>query len=280
MIYIRHIPSSPLNRYINNVYYVDGLMPYPRAKVLPFPALDLTFNLGSALRVCEGDHPERVVSFGESWCVGLWNVCHIIDWPPDMRFFGVTFKPGGASAFLTLPLFELHNQVVSTDAIWRCFTAEIRERLYAAPTIQAGFALLEKWLLARLREAPYGLSIVQYAAAQIARQHGALSIRALSDDIGISQTHLVTLFKRMVGTLPKELARVHRLERILLSIDPAQPVDWTQIAHYSGYYDQAHFNKDFGAFTGYSPTDYLRVRRQLCAKNPEQKRLRRLLPIV
>jgi AraC-like DNA-binding protein len=152
--------------------------------------------------------------------------------------------------------------------------------LYAAPSIQARFALLERLLLARLREAPNGFPIVQYATAQIARYHGAVSVRALSEDIGISQTHLVMLFKRMVGVLPKELARLHRFERVLLSIDPAQAVDWTRIAHQSGYYDQSHFNKEFGGFTGYSPTDYLRLRRQVCAENPEQRRLHRNLPII
>jgi len=72
-----------------------------------------------------------------------------------------------------------------------------------------------------------------------------LSIRALSDQMGLSQNHLGTQFKRLVGGTPKELARLTRFEWTLRSIDPTQPVDWTRVAHQSHYYDQSHFNKDF-----------------------------------
>jgi AraC-like DNA-binding protein len=83
-----------------------------------------------------------------------------------------------------------------------------------------------------------------------------------------------------VGALPKELARLHRFERVLLNIDPAQAVDWGRIAHQSGYYDQSHFNREFRQFTGDSPTDYLQLRRQLCDRHPEQRELHRNLPSV
>ena len=149
--YLRHIPIPRLNDYIDYFYYLDGRMAYPREKILPLPTLDLKINLGGALQVYENGHSD---TYTESWCVGLWRVPHTVDWPPDPRFFGVHFKPDGAYPFLQLPLSELHNRVVTLDAIWDQYAAEIRERLYAAPTIQAGFALLERLLLDRLGEAP------------------------------------------------------------------------------------------------------------------------------
>jgi AraC-like DNA-binding protein len=162
---------------------------------------------------------------------------------------------------------------------WGHYAAEIRERLYATPNIQAGFELLERLLLACLREPPHGLNVVHYAIAKIARQHGELSIRALSDHIGMSQNHLGTQFKQMVGIPPKELARFYRFAHVLRSIDSTQPVDWTLIAHESGFYDQPHFNKDFVAFTGHSPTDYLRLRHRVYDENPEFAQNQFNLPI-
>jgi len=277
--YVHHIPSPPLNTYIDDLYYWDGPAPYPRLKVVPIPSLHLMINFGDAFKVHEPDQAEPSAICTESWAVGLWSTYHIVGWPQNVQFFGVHFKPGGVYPFLGLPLSDLHNQVVSLDAIWGNFAAEMRERLYVAPTIQAGFALLERLLFARLCNVPYGLDVVQYAVAEIARKHGALSIRALSDHIGISQNHLGTQFKRMVGILPKQLARLYRFGHIYRSIDPAQPVNWTRIAHQSGYYDQSHFNKDFMAFIGHSPTDYLRLRRQLHAADPEHNQILRPLPI-
>ena len=58
-----------------------------------------------------------------------------------------------------------------------------------------------------------------------------------------------------------------------------QPVDWTLIAHQAGFYDQSYFNKDFVTLTGYSPTDYLRLRRTFCAQNPGQSQSLGQMPL-
>jgi AraC-like DNA-binding protein len=278
MTYARYIPSPPLNAYIDDLYYLDGPAPYPRQKVLPVAALNLMVNLGHSFEVYEPDQAKPFVTCTESWGVGLWSTYHTVDWPLSVQLFGIHFKPGGAYPLLQFPLSELNNQVVPLDAIWGHSAAEMRERLYAAPKIQAGFDLLERLLLARLCEPPYGLDVVQYAIAEIAQHHGALSIRALSNDIGISQNHLGTQFKRLVGIPPKGLTRFYRFAHVLRSIDPVQPVDWTRIAHESGFYDQSHFNKDFVAFTGQNPTDYLQLNRRVYTENPEHARIYRTLP--
>jgi len=267
MTYLRSIPSPPLNRYINHLYYFDGPMPSPRERILPVPHLDLKINLGGSFQMYQGRHTEQPKHLAESWLVGLYGEYHTIDWPSDTRLYGVRFKPSGVSPFFGFPLSELYNQVVALDEVWGRFASEIRERLYAAPSIETGFALFEQRILTRLCEATSGQTIVEYGIAEVARHHGSLSIKALSDHIGISQNHLLTQFKRVVGTSAEALARLYRFEHVLRSINPIQPVDWTQIAAQSGFYDQSHFNKDFKAFTGHSPTEYLHLRRRVYAEN-------------
>jgi len=280
MAYTSTIPSSPLDRYIDDLYYVDGPSPYHHMKVFPMPSLHLMVNLGNPFRVYKPDQTKVFATCTESWSVGLWSTYHIVEWPLNVQFYGIHFKAGGAYPFLQLPLSELHNEVLSLDAIWGCYAAEIRERLYAAPSIQAGFSLLERLLLSRLCEVePHGLDVVQYAIGEITRYEGALSIRALCDDIGISPSHLVTYFNRMVGVPPKALARFYRFAQVLSSIDLTQPVDWALMAQQAQFYDQSHFNKNFTAFTGYSPTDYLRLRQRLNATNPEQAQNLGQMPI-
>jgi AraC-like DNA-binding protein len=278
MTYARHVPSPPLDAYIDDLYYLDGPAPYPRQKVLPAAASNVMINLGPPFQVYEPDQAKPFITCTESWWVGLWSTYHIVDWPLNVQLFGIHFKPGGAYPFLQLPLSELNGQVVPLDAIWGNSAAEIRERLSAGPTVQAGFDLLERLLLARLCEPPRGLEVVQYALVEIARHHGELSIQALSDHIGISQNHLGTQFKRLVGIPPKQLTRFYRFGQVLRSIDPVQPVEWTWIAHESGFYDQSHFNKDFVAFTGHSPTDYLQLLRDVYNDSPEHTQVYRTLP--
>ena len=279
MAFIFHVPSPPLNFYINRFYYPDGSILPPREKILPLPALDLKINFGGAFQVYRADQGKPIAALTESWVVGLWSTPHVVDWPLDMQYIGVSFKPGGAYLFLQIPLSELQNQVVSLDAIWGGFAAEIRERLYLAPTIQARFALLEELLLTRLSEAPQGLKAVQFAVREVAQYPGALSIRELSHRMGMSQKHLITQFRQMVGCTPKELARLYRFAQVLEGIDPIQPVDWTLVAHQFCYHDQSHFIRDFKEFTGHTPTHYLRLRRQMHDENPDRAQLSRLLPI-
>jgi AraC-like DNA-binding protein len=279
MAYIFHIPSAPLNSYIDSFYYPNDSGPLPREKVLPLPAIDLKINFGGGFQVYGAEQGEPSTTLTESWVLGLWTKYHIVDWPSDLQYFGVSFKPGGAYPFLGLPLSELQDQVVSLDMIWGKLASELREQLYAAPTVRARFALLEQMLLTRLGAPSQGLKAVQYAVAEIARRHGALSIRELSESMGMSQKHLIVQFKQMVGCTPKELARLYRFGDSLASIDLTKSVDWTLVAHQFRYHDQSHFIRDFKEFTGHTPTDYLRLRRQMHVEKPDRTQHLRLLPI-
>lgn len=267
MVYVQHTPSFPLNQYIERLYYMDGGMPFRHEKILPVPALDLKINLGRAFYIYEGNRRTSPMCLTESWLVGLYGVHHSIDWPSDMRVYGVCFKPNGAYPFLGFPLSEVYNQVVALDAVWGQWASEIREKLHDVPNIEAGLALFERLLSERLCETPYEHNIVDYAISVINQNHGSVSIRALSDQLGISQNHLGTLFKRVVGTSAKELARLYRFEHVLRAINHTHSVDWTQIAQQFGYYDVSHLYKDFAMFTGHNPSDYWFLRRRVYSED-------------
>jgi hypothetical protein len=59
MIYMSHIPSPPLNLYIDDLYYLDGPAPHSRLKTFPVPSLHLMVNFGQAFSVSLSDqaHP-------------------------------------------------------------------------------------------------------------------------------------------------------------------------------------------------------------------------------
>ena len=277
--YIRHIPTPPLNTYVDYFWYFDGPMAYPREKSLPFPSAVLIINFDGPVQMSSASQNQICSTWSEAWWMGPWNRYHLVNWPKHVQQIGVSFNPGGAYPFLQLPVSELHNQYVSLGDIGEHHATEIWERLFEAPTIEAKFTLLTHILLTRLCEAPQGLKTVQYAVGKITEQGGALSIKTLSDHIGISQNHLLTQFNRMVGFSPKELARHYRLMAVLRSTDPTQPIDWTQVAMHFGYYDLSHLNKDFVAFTGHSPTSYLQLLRKKHNDDPLYHHMPRLLPI-
>lgn len=265
MPYLDRIPSPPLNRYIERLYYMEGWMSARSEKIPPIPVLNLQINLGDAITMFERDRTTSPIHLTESWLGGLYGVHHCVEWMPYMRLYGVRFKPNGAQPFWRFPLSDVYNQHVPLDAVWGRCASELREQLHNAPTVAAGLALFEQFLRARFLETPrttHEQSIVEYAISVMRQKHGTLSIRGLSDHIGISQNQLGSLFKRVVGTSTKELARLYRFQNVLRSLHPMPSMELTQMALEWGYHDLSHLNKDFLAFTGNSPTDYLASRRR------------------
>jgi AraC-like DNA-binding protein len=54
--------------------------------------------------------------------------------------------------------------------------------------------------------------------------------------------------------------------RLILSVDALRPVDWSELAQTAGYFDRAHFTREFKDFTGHTPTAYLALRRRFPAE--------------
>ena len=84
-----------------------------------------------------------------------------------------------------------------------------------------------------------------------------MDIGALASEIGWSRKHLIARFREHIGLPPKTAARVLRFGRAVQQIESAERVRWAEIAYECGYYDQAHFNRDFREFTGGTPSEFL-----------------------
>lgn len=54
------------------------------------------------------------------------------------------------------------------------------------------------------------------------------------------------------------MARIIRFNRAQNLLREHTGARWTDLALQCGYYDQAHFNRDFRDFTGGTPSEYLR----------------------
>ena len=127
--------------------------------------------------------------------------------------------------------------------------------------------LLEEDLMRRLCETA-GLGLVRHTSNVIAATRGAVAIGDLNEAVGVSSTHLAQRFKDLIGITPKRLARTHRFAATVFAINPAEPIDWADLAGRAGYFDQAHLAHEFHAFTGLTPTRYLEARRRFLREHP------------
>jgi AraC-like DNA-binding protein len=171
---------------------------------------------------------------------------------------GVHFKPGGGSPFFGVPSSELRNQSVALDLLWGRFATTITDRLWNVDTPEEQFGILQDALLEKGRNRLVFHPAVQYAVDLIERSRGARPVSTVVERIGMSPRRFLDVFRSEVGLSPKAFCRIRRFASVLRQIERTVDVDWVDVALSCGYFDQAHFNRDFRAFSGVTPSTYLR----------------------
>jgi methylphosphotriester-DNA--protein-cysteine methyltransferase len=94
------------------------------------------------------------------------------------------------------------------------------------------------------------------ALALIHQRKGNIRIRDLAQQLHTSQSPLEKRFRAAVGASPKKFASIVRLKYLLRQSPKSGSL--TGLGYEAGFYDQAHFIKEFKAFTGDTPENYFR----------------------
>ena len=243
---LTYVPRPPLSALIHFMWWYGAYgAGHRRERVLPGPVSELVIVLSGARQ-------------GPIFC-GAQSESFVIETGDRPALLGVHFKPAGAFPFLRrMPADELHNQRVSLEDIWGAEAGALHERLHAAATPAARFRVLEAALIARLDGPPVRHPAVAYALGAIDAAP-ARPIGDITDQIGLSARRFIALFTAQVGLTPKLYGRVRRFQDVLVRVHGVADIDWTDVALTCGYYDQAHFIHDFRAFSGLSPTAYVRA---------------------
>lgn len=263
MEYVGRVPAPPLDRFVDDVYCLTGVPRHRLMSVPPMPSAHLFLHLGDPVRLWDSDPSVPPVVFTDGWFMGVWTRRFLFEYPARVRLVGVHFKPWGMSPFAGMPAAELSDRWAPVDAIWRGFGERMRDRVGDGASADATLRVLEEELRARLAEAPRrGLELVRRTGTRLETSYGRTPVGVLADAAGVSGNHLAHLFKAHVGVTPKRVARIYRFARLIVSVDALQPVDWSELAQTAGYFDHAHFSREFKDFTGHTPTDYLALRRR------------------
>jgi AraC-like DNA-binding protein len=265
--YLRRVPDPPLDRFVDDIYCLSGVPRHRRLNVPPMPSAHLMINLAEPVHLYDSDPAVPPAALTDAWFMGVWSRRFTIEHHAPVHLVGVHFKSWGMAPFVDVPLTELRDRWVPLDAIWRRSADRLRDRLAGASSNVDMLSLLEDELRCRVQPVPsLGLELVDHIAGRVAASWGTVPVGALANDAGICPNHLAGQFKAHVGLTPKRVARIYRFARLILSVDARGPVEWAQLAQDAGYCDQAHFSKEFKAFTGRTPTAYLALRRRFPAE--------------
>jgi methylphosphotriester-DNA--protein-cysteine methyltransferase len=149
---------------------------------------------------------------------------------------------------------------MSLEDIWGRDAERLHQRLVLAPTVEDRFDILARVLVTKAPRAFSHHPAVAHALARFERAPCSASVSATAREADVDPKRFIRLFADEVGMTPKLYLRVARFQRVLARIMTAPHVDWGDIVAQHGYYDQSHFIRDFGQFSGLNPTEYLKRR--------------------
>jgi AraC-like DNA-binding protein len=172
------------------------------------------------------------------------------------RVFGIKFRPGGFYPFLRSPVSRLTNRILPIGDVFGAPGEALASSVLAKRSERAMVAVAEDFLRERNPERDPVAERVAAIVEQIAADRTITTVETIAGKSGLTVRSLQRVFSRYVGVSPKWVINRHRLHEVVDRLAQGEPVDWTQLAFDLGYFDQAHFIKDFKAMIGRTPGEY------------------------
>jgi AraC-like DNA-binding protein len=221
----------------------------------PSTEVDLIISLDARFDVLEmPNSTQRPASF-RALVSGMQDAPALVRQGDEVFGIHVFIKPLGVRALLGVESSAIASIVVELSDIWGRAGNDLIERLVAAESWPERFRILDLAFLSALRPSSVKPEIA-WAWNKLLRTHGTVPVHVLADEIGFSRRHFGERFRRAVGVAPKVAARIFRFERACrLMSEPRASLAGVALA--CGYYDQAHLTREWHAFAGCSPKEWI-----------------------
>jgi AraC-like DNA-binding protein len=173
------------------------------------------------------------------------------------RVVGVKFRPGGFQPFYGGSVHTLTNRVLPLTAVFGPAGDELARAVRAER--EHPFGVTEAFLRARLPAPDPHLETLAAIVRTMLDDPAVVRVDELAARHAMSPRTLQRLFRRYVGVSPKWVLQRYRLHEAAERIAEGRHGDWATTALELGYFDQAHFIRDFKALVGASPARYAAV---------------------
>jgi AraC-like DNA-binding protein len=253
-MYVLRRPAAALCSYIEHYWFVldDGLGTDLRVEVFTDGRADLIFNFGVAYqRTVIGQETVRMLRAN----VDMQRLVPLrIEQQGAVRVTGVRFRMGGLSPFTGVRLARWSGATPRPEFIFGGPAVELEAALRAEPDPDAAGELLDAFFLRALGD--HGPQPAFVRALQLLQTDDSVGSAVLAEEAGVSVRQLQRMFAAQLGFAPKVVARILRFQRALRVLMDDRQVALGDLASAVGYFDQAHFIRDFRQFTGGVPRGY------------------------
>ena len=255
MDYQVYTPSRELQPFIKCFWSLDDKKQDEpvRQRVLPDGCMEMIFHYRDPYRQYFEDGSSIIQP--RSFVFG--QITKYIEIAPtgSSGIISARFLPEGLCPFINMPVIALENKAVPFAEIFADGTA-LEEQIIKANNNKERIKLIESFLLSKLIEPTTIDAITRSCVEVIFQSQGQIGVVELAGKMKINRRNMERKFITVIGMSPKQLARVARLQSTLKMLDQKKFASLTSLAYENGYYDQAHFIKDFKDFTGMSPKSF------------------------
>lgn len=237
----RFLPGRDLDFFVEHYWIVAwdlrGREPY-LAETLPHPSVHLVFE------------PDR------SYIQGVMRHKFSYLLQGQGQVFGIKFRPGAFYPFFKSPVSRLTDRSPALTTVFGPAGETLAAAIRPVEDKEKQVELAEDFLAGRLPERDENIEWVNRIAAWISANRDITRVDQVVDRLDLSKRTLQRLFSRYVGVSPKWVIQRYRLHDAAEQLAGGQVLDLAALAVDLGYFDQAHFIKDFKAIIGKSPLAY------------------------
>ena len=242
-------PSRRLARFIDRFWSWEPSPLAPLPEMLPGTGAECFFNL---------HHPMRVIEVGtgaSQWAPQAFLLCHRsqvlqFESAEPTRFIAIRFRAGQLRRFVPFAFAELQDRLTPVADLWPSLSDSWQEAFQQKTTFCEQAHWLDAFFCQQLRSAQILLLDALLAALY---RTPSMRIEALAEQAGWSRRHLDRRFLATFGISPKYFARSARLQQLARQMALRPETGLLRRILDAGYFDQAHFNHDLYAMTGFSP---------------------------
>lgn len=175
-----------------------------------------------------------------------------VDLRGDIGLVGAEFTVTGFHRLFRLDCSRLTDAVTPLGQLLPNSAPQLERELALHQHRPEAVDGLACFLLERVVDAaPPGLA--DTATKLIDSHRGQLRVAELASRCGVDRRRLHRAFLRCVGVGPKHYSKVVQLRRVLEVLEADETATLQMLAQDAGYYDQAHFVRDFRRLIGPNP---------------------------
>lgn len=172
------------------------------------------------------------------------------------QVFGIKFKPGAFYPFIHAPVSQFTDSTISFGKALGIESKPLEDAILSQEDEDKKVELAENFLRARIPEQDENVERISQIIDCIIADPEITRVDDVVSRLNFNKRMLQRLFRLYVGVSPKWVIKRYRLHEAAERLDKGESVDWPRLAQELGYFDQAHFIKDFKTIVGRTPAEY------------------------